>query len=52
MKELFLNNKKKFAAGIITVLTGLGIAINPELGLLIADGLEFLEDIIRGISVE
>lgn len=50
MKDLILANKKKIIALIVAALISLGVVINPELGLLIAEGLDASEQVVRGIS--
>ena len=52
LKELFQKNKGKAAALTVTGITALGVAISPELGNFIADILEYLEAVVRGVSVE
>jgi len=51
MKELFLNHKKKLIALSVAGLGAAGVVLSPELGTLVADILDALEQVIRGISV-
>lgn len=46
-----IKTHKKTAAGLaVTGLVALGVALEPTLALTIAEGLDFVEQILRGIA--
>jgi len=52
MKDILKAHKGKIVALTVAALTGFGLMISPELGAVIAEALDMVEQIILGISVE
>lgn len=50
MKELFKKHRATMITLSVAGLGAAGIALSPELGTLVADILDALEQVIRGIS--
>ena len=48
--DAILKHKGKIITLIVAGLTALGLAISPELGNVIAEGLDAVEQVVRGIS--